>query len=85
MSGNLSTNLREAQAQIAAAYQAVINEKELSEIADRIGDQFDDAIWDLKADVFKTLKDKKVVADDAEGSDNEELIMKVLVELWRRA
>lgn len=81
----LSTNLREAQAQIATAYQNMVNEMKLGEIADRIGDQFSDAIWDLKADIFMALQKAKVVAEDAEGPDNEELIKDVLDELWRRA
>lgn len=55
------------------------------QMADEIGDLFENEIWELKADLFNKMVAMKMLPEDAEGPDFEHIIKEVLDELWRRA
>jgi hypothetical protein len=51
-------------------------------ISDVIATDFEDKLWDLKAEIFEAMKRLGAVPEDAEGSDCEEEIKQVLVAAW---
>lgn len=60
-------------------------EIDVAGISDVIATDFEDKLWDLKVEIFESMKRLGAVPEDAEGSDCEEEIEQVLVAAWRKA